>query len=400
MSDQSETDHPVDERPFAGIRVYDASQGVAGPHASMLLALHGADVVKVEPLDGDWGRVLGKTRGEHCAHSIAFNRGKRSIAFDAKSEEGREIARRLVASSDVFIESFRPGAAARLGLSYDAVREVNPKVVYASVSGFGQTGPWRERPAVDGLIQAFSGMMIMNRTPDGAPHRLGMVAVDGLTGLYAFQAISAALMRQVRFGRGSYIDASLMQAAAAYQAAKIIEHHAEDGKPEPLYVPAGMVRTADGHMVVSGMRHSHFVALCEAMERPDLAQSPDYATQELRTAHAGPLMAEMTQEFLKRTTADWLGRLHAVGVLAENIQDYDGWLENEHVQAVKAYEWADYGDFGQLPIVNIPGTPRLADAPELARAPLIGEDSRAILGDLGFGEGEIETMIGKGRVRA
>ena len=159
---------------FDGITVLDFTQGIAGPHASMLLALHGADVIKVEPPEGDWGRALGDIKGEHCAHSIAFNRGKRSIAVDLKSPDGIAVVRKLAAEGRRrHGESFRPGVIKRLGFSYEDIKAVNPKVVYCSVSGFGQTGPYSKRPTVDGLIQAFSGMMVMNKMPDGTPLAAG-----------------------------------------------------------------------------------------------------------------------------------------------------------------------------------------------------------------------------------
>ena len=139
---------------FDGLTVLDFTQGIAGPHASMLLALHGADVIKVEPHEGDWGRALGDIRGEHCAHSIAFNRGKRSIALDLKSADGIAVVKKLAAKADVVMESFRPGVIQRLGFGYEDIRKINPRVVYCSVSGFGQTGPYSKRPTVDGLIQA------------------------------------------------------------------------------------------------------------------------------------------------------------------------------------------------------------------------------------------------------
>ena len=224
---------------YDGITVLDFTQGIAGPHASMLLALHGADVIKIEPPEGDWGRALGEIKGDHCAHSVAFNRGKRSIALDLKSPDGIAVVKKLAAKADVVMESFRPGVIQRLGFGYEDVKKVNPKVVYCSVSGFGQTGPFSKRPTVDGLIQAFSGMMVMNKMPDGTPWRQGMIAVDVTTGLYTFQALAPALMRQFRFGEGCYIDSSLMRSAAAFQGAKLMEWVFSKGAPPVLYMPAG-----------------------------------------------------------------------------------------------------------------------------------------------------------------
>ena len=239
---------------FDGITVLDFTQGIAGPHASMLLALHGADVIKIEPLEGDWGRALGELKGDHCAHSVAFNRGKRSIALDLKSPDGIAVVKKLAAKADVVMESFRPGVIQRLGFGYEDIKKVNPKVVYCSVSGFGQTGPYSKRPTVDGLIQAFTGMMVMNRMPDGTPWRQGMIAVDVTTGLYTFQALAPALMRQFRFGEGCFIDSSLMRAAAAFQGAKLMEWVFSNGAPPVLYMPAGSYKIEE--------RLHHGVAPC------------------------------------------------------------------------------------------------------------------------------------------
>ena len=239
---------------YDGITVLDFTQGVAGPHATMLLALHGADVIKIEPPEGDWGRALGELKGDHCAHSVAFNRGKRSIALDLKSADGKAVVNKLMAKANVVIESFRPGVISRLGFGYEDARKINPKVVYCSVSGFGQTGPYSKRPTVDGLIQAFSGMMVMNRLPDGTPWRQGMIAVDVTTGLYTFQALAPALMRQLRYGEGCYIDSSLMKSAAAYQGAKLMEWVFSNGAPPPLYMPAGSYKTAE--RLHHGERHA------------------------------------------------------------------------------------------------------------------------------------------------
>ena len=238
---------------YDGITVLDFTQGVAGPHASMLLALHGADVIKIEPLEGDWGRVLGELKGDHCAHSVAFNRGKRSIALDLKSPDGIAVAKKIAAKADVVMESFRPGVIARLGFGYEDLKKINPKVVYCSVSGFGQTGPFAKRPTVDTLIQAFSGMMVMNRMPDGTPWRQGMIAVDVTTGLYTFQALATAIMRQFRFGEGCFIDSSLMRSAAAYQGAKLMEWVFSNGAPPVLYMPAGIFKTQNGHLTLSAI---------------------------------------------------------------------------------------------------------------------------------------------------
>ncbi len=389
----------LDHKPFEGLRVFDATQGVAGPHATMLLALNGADVVKVEPIDGDWCRVLGKAIGQESVNYYSVNRAKRSIAYNAKSAAGRAIAAKLTASADIFVESFRPGAAERLGLGYERMRKLNPGIIYASVSGFGQTGPSSQRPTVDGLIQAYSGLMVMNRTEDGKPNRIAMIAIDVITGLYAYQAITGALVRKLRFGDGAQLDISMVQAAAAFQSAKIMEFVESQGKPAPLYVPAGMFRTADGYMVVSGMRDHHFASLCGVVGRPDMANDPRWPTQGDRVLHGETIHAELRGEFLKHNTDHWLGGLHEVGVFAEKVRDYGQWLQEEHVKQTAAVAWIRHPTFGELPVARVPGVLPAGDSPTADAAPLIGEHSRPILIDLGFEPAWIDEQIDNGSVR-
>ena len=171
------------EAPYAGIKVVDLSQGIAGPYAAMLLAQQGAEVIKVEPPDGDWARILGRRYGDHTAFSIAGNLGKRSLSVDLKTDEGRKLVQALAAKADVFIEGFRPGVATRLGLGWDELSAANPGLIYLSVSGFGQSGPSRDRPAMDPVLQAFTGMMESNKGKDGVPNRVSFIPVDMCTAL-------------------------------------------------------------------------------------------------------------------------------------------------------------------------------------------------------------------------
>jgi len=389
-----------DDKPLRGLRVYDATQGVAGPHATMLLALNGADVIKVEPMEGDWCRVLGRAVGQESVNYLAYNRGKRSMACDIRTAAGMEIARKLIATCDVFVESFRPGVIGKMGLGYDEVSKINPKIIYASVSGFGQTGPNSRRPTVDGLIQAYSGMMVMNRTDDGTPHRMGMIVIDVVTGLYAYQAITTAVIRKLRFDQGSYLDISMVQSAAAFQAAKIMEYAESGGRAQPLYVPAGMFRTADGYIVVSGMRSQHFAALCGVVGRLDLAADSRWQTQGERTEHGAIINAELRKEFVKRTSQEWLSDLHAVGVFAERVRSYGEWLDDDHAKAARAYAWVDSDAFGRLPVPCVPGVLPAGDDPSanVAVPPLIGEHTRAILGELGFEHAWVDAQIAAGTV--
>ena len=383
---------------LSGIRIYDASQGVAGPHAAMLMALNGADVIKVEPPGGDWGRVLGRRENYQTIHFYAFNRAKRSIVIDMSKPEGRELSERIAGNCDVFVESFRPGVAARIGLGYDALSKINPGLVYLSVSGFGQVGPYRERSGVDGLLQAYSGMMVMSGG-DGPPFRQNIIAIDIMTGVYGFSAVCTALMRRAKTGKGACLDVNLMQTAAAFQASKIMEFVDEGGNPPPLYTPSGIFETKDGHMLVSAMRDAHFIALCDVIGRPDLGTSPLYIDIPLRNENAKSLVAELKTEFVKQPTEYWIGRLLDAGVMAEKVNDYGDWLEDEHAKAVNAYEWVDHPDFGRLPVANIPGFMPLRDTQDRAKAPDPGQHSREILSGFDLSEDAVEKLIADGVVQ-
>lgn len=372
---------------YDDIRVCDLSQGVAGPHATMLLAQFGADVIKVEPPDGDWGRALGDRHGDHCAHSFTFNRGKRSLVLDLKSAHGQDAVRRLIVRSDVFVESFRPGVADRLGLGYEAVRSLRSDIVYASLSGFGQNGPYSRRGTVDALMQGFSGMMVMNRTPDGLPQRQNMTAVDVLSGLYLYSALATALARRRKTGQGGYLDISLMQSAAAFQAAKIMEFHLASGAPKPLYMPAGYLRTKDGAVSLSTMRQAHYEALCNALGRSDLVTDPRFAEIEPRIRNGRALMAELEGETSRRDTAALLALLQGAGVFVERVQSYGDWLQDEHVRATASYRWVDDADFGSIPVVSVPGETGQRRPADGLRAPAIGEHTDEILGMLGLAPG-------------
>ena len=384
----------IDRQAYDGVTVLDFTQGVAGPHSTMLLALNGADVIKVEPPEGDWGRGLGELFGDQCAHSVAFNRGKRSIALDLKTADGMAVVRRIAAKADVIVESFRPGVMGRLGLGYEAMRTANPKVIYCSVSGFGQDGPFGKRPTVDSLIQAFTGMMVMNRTADGTPHRQGMIAVDVMTGLYTFMAMSTALTRMFRFGTGCHIDSSLMTAAASFQTAKMIEHAVHKGAtPPPLYVPGGMFKTKDGYISIGAMRPRHFQALFDVVGQPDFPQDPRFATHLSRIRNAAAINKVLNEAFPRKTSAEWLAALHAVEVYAERVNTYEDYLQHEHVVATGAIDWIEDPRLGRIPITNLPGFTAARDEPRFQHAPGLGEHAEAILRDFGYTSSEIGRLF-------
>lgn len=390
---------PSYDRPFAGIRVLDLSQGLAGPNCAGLLARYGADVVKLEPPEGDWARTLGTRYGDHTALDLAANRGKRSIVIDLKSPAGLDLARRFAAGADVVIESFRPGVAARLGLGYADLRRDNPRLLYLSVSGYGQTGPHASRPGADSVLQAFSGLMALNRDDEGAPRRIGFLAVDQVTSLYGFQAVSVALHARAHEPEGRHIDVSLMQAAAALIAPKLIEAGLEGATPRLLNVPAGSYRTRDGWIAVTLTRESHFPAICRVIGRDDLARDRRFATFADRADHSEALLPAIRAALALRTTAEWVDAFAAADVLANPIHSLVDWLGDDHVRASGGYAEGRPGTAPPLPVIRTPGADPIPDDDARARWPVPGGDGVALMAELGLDDAAIRVLLDAGVVR-
>ena len=382
------------ERPFAGIRVVDMSQGVAGPGCGMLLAAHGADVIKIEPPQGDWIRALGTPRGDLSPMALAFNRGKRGVALDLKNPRGRDAALRMIDRADIAIQSARPGAAERLGLGYEQARARNPRLLYVSVSSYGREGPYAQRPGTDTVLQAWSGLMAINRDDAGRPRRVGFVLVDTATALYAFQAAATALY--ARRGEGRRIDVSLMQGAAALLAPKLVEAALEGAAPRPPNPPAGAYRTSDGWIAVTLVRESHYAELCAALGRPELATDPRFDTGTKRADRLDELTALVAAAIAERTTAEWLATMGAAGVLCSPINAPSEWLADEHVRAAAAAPAFDQPGIGSVPVPRLPGLPAAAHANLAAPAPHIGEHTEAVLAEHGYAPAEIAALRATG----
>ncbi len=379
------------EGAYAGLRVLDLGQGVAAPYCGMLLAMHGAEVSKLEPLAGDWSRGLGTRYGDHTAMSAHCNRGKRSLALDLKAAAARDIAVALATRADIVIESFRPGVAARLGLGYDELRARNPRLLYLSVSGFGQEGPYVALPCTDSIAQAFSGLMSVNLGNDGSPHRVGAIIIDTLTGLYAAQALAVALYAREHRGDGRYLEVSLTQCAAAILGHKLAEHVLESGAPRQLNVPTGVYRTRNGWIIVALVREEQYTRLAGSLGRPDLAEDPRYADFATRAAHASVLCDIIGSIFPSDTTEGWLARLRAADILADRINGFDDWLADPHIVATGGAVRVDQPGMGRF---HTPRTPRISPAVDaaMASAPRIGEDGNAILGELGIDPATIARL--------
>jgi crotonobetainyl-CoA:carnitine CoA-transferase CaiB-like acyl-CoA transferase len=386
------------EKPFAGLKVLDMSQGYAGPYCAGLLAQYGADVTKVEPPEGDWSRGLGRTYGDQTTISLAANRGKKSIVLDLKSPGGLAVAHDLAARCDVFMEGFRPGVCARFGLAYGDLRKVNPGVIYLAISGFGHDGPYARQASTDTVAQAFSGLMSINRGNDDAPHRVGHFIVDCVTALYAYQALSTALYARRDEPEGRFIDCSLMQAAAAVQTSKIADFHLENGAPVANNAPAGSYNTQNGFIAITLVKEEQFGQMCRALGQPDLAEDPRYLNFANRAENMdslGPLVQEI---LLQRAAVEWAAHFQEAGVLAHPVADYGDWMADPHVVATQAFQMIAQQGVGPMPVAQIPGAAAIDPDDPGQQVPFLGEHSRQVLGDLGYDEAKIAGLAAEGAV--
>ncbi|WP_144107100.1 CaiB/BaiF CoA transferase family protein [Paraburkholderia sp. BCC1886] len=384
--------------PYAGLRVLDLSQGIAGPYCGSLLARQGANVVKVEPPAGDWARLMGGGKDGLTALSIGANVGKRAICIDATLVEGRALLLQCVERADVVIESFRPGVMDKLGLSQEALHACNPGLVVVSITGFGPDGPYRARAGSDSVIQALSGMMVMNRDGAGTPRRIGMLAVDAACGVYAAQSVGAALFAQAKSGLGRRLDISLLAVAASLQTIPILDHFMFAGeKRVPVTVPSGTFQTADGFINVTALRNEMFFGLCRALGQDEWVSHPDWATNEQRLQHAADINARIADVLVGATTASWVERLQAQDVLCAAVNDYDAFVDDPQVRHAQVFGRLMLdgvaGVAAGLPLPAVPGLPPGAHERERTTVPRLGRDTRAVLAEMGLPETEIARLI-------
>lgn len=382
-------------KPYAGLKVVDLSQGVAGPYCAMLLARHGADVIKVEPLDGDWSRTIGSRHGDHSSFSIVANTGKRSLAVDLKQDAGRRIVDSLVATADVFLEGFRPGVIDRLGFGHARLAAANSRLIYVSISGFGQDGPLRDKPAMDPILQAFTGFMSENHGPDGIPHRTPTIIIDMSTALYAQQAVAAALYARKDGAPGRRIDVSLMQAAANLQSIRLMSAY-RDGAFKMAAAPGGTYRTRDGRWIqIAVVKNHEFQGLCKALGLAEVAADPRFAHNDGRVEHAAYLIERVSAVLATRSAEDWRALLTEAGLQNEVLLSYQEFVDHPHTEATGLINWSlQPGSDVPWPVPNPPGAPRPEAGTAEATAPRIGQDTRAILAGLGMSPAEVETLIG------
>ena len=385
---------------LSDVRVLELTHVMAGPFCGQVLADMGADVIKVEPPGGDsTRRSLGfRMGGEDTAAFLAVNRNKRSLTLDLKQAEHVAAFHRLAESADVVLENNRPGVAARLGVDYETLREVNPRLVYASISGFGQTGPYSQRPGYDLIAQGLSGVMSVTGEPDGNPVKAGIPIGDLSAGLFCAVAILSALHARERTGRGQYIDTSLFEGALALSIWETAELGATGRVPDKLgsahrlTAPYQALRTADGHITVGGNTQALFQRLCDVLGVPQLVEDTRFATNDDRMANVSALVAELESALAARTTHEWIAALVEGGVPCGPIHDYAEVFADEHTRAREMEVTVEHPVEGTIRALGIPV--KLSDTPGEVRrpAPLLGQHTEEILRDAGFAEEEIRSL--------
>ena len=387
-----------------GVRILDISQGAAGPTCGMLLGDMGAVVLKVEPPGGEWGRGLGPPflNGVSAAF-LGMNRGKRSVGIDLKRPGAAEAVLQLAAGCDVVLESFRPGVADRLGVGYEAMRARNPRLVYAAISAFGQDGPWRDLPGVDGVVQAMSGLMSVTGTADGPPVKVGVPAGDMLGGIFASQAVLAALLARERTGAGQRVDVSLLDALLAFQVVPFSMYQASgeppgrQGSSAPYAAPNEAFATRDGHIQVAAYTPARWPALCNVLGVPELATDPRFATNGERVVARQSLHAILEGIFATRSTAEWIGLLQEADIICGPLLDYDQLTSEEHFKHYAMTARAEHPSTGPLPTVRGPVRFSSSHADVRAFTPAIsGEHTREVLAEAGFQEQQIADLLASG----
>jgi len=391
--------------PLADITVLDLTRARAGPTAVRQLADWGADVVKIEaPPGGDAREVLAGTR--HGFDFQNLHRNKRAMTLNLKAGKGRGIFLDLAKDADVVVENYRAGVKHRLGIDYEAVRAVNPRIVYGSISGFGQSGPYRDRPGVDQIAQGLGGLMSVTGLPGQGPVRVGIPIADLTAGLHLAQGILLALFERERSGEGQWVHTSLLEAQIMmldFQAARWTvagEVASQAGNDHPTSIPTGVFPTADGHINIAASGDTMFARLCGALGCPELTSHPDYADDESRSANRGALNAVLAEYTARRPGAEWVRALNEARVPCGPIHTIDKTMTDPQVRHLGIEKAMTHPALGEVGVVGQPATlSRSGGRPGIRRhTPDRGEHTAEVLAALGYDGAAVEALRGEGVV--
>lgn len=387
--------------PLEGVRVLDLTSVMAGPYCSMLLGDMGADVIKIESFpDGDTSRgFVPQIRGESYCFTV-LNRNKRSLAIDMKSAKGRDIVQQLAKRADIITENFRPGVVKKLGLDYESLRSANPGLVYASMSGFGQTGPYAGRGGYDIIAQGMSGIMMMTGEPGGRPAKVGIAMNDIASGVTALYAILGAYISRLRSGQGQYVETSLLEAGLAWSQWEFGAFFGAAELPAPMgtrhrrAAPYQAYRTSDGYVTVGANNEKLWRAFCEQVcASPHWLSDPRYASNALRVQHADALQADIEAVFTSHPTAHWVEALDAAAVPGGPVYSYQQVFDDPHVKARAMVVEMEHPIMGTIKTFGSP----VKSSGELVSirraAPWLGQHSEEIVRSLGIAEDEVKSLF-------
>jgi len=389
-----------------GIRVIDVTHHISGPTCTMLLGDYGAEVIKIEPIEGEPLRAMNvvNTGGQRSTF-LAVNRNKSSVSLDLRSEKGRAILLEMIRGADVFVENFRPGVAQRLGLGFDALAAVNPRLIYCSVNGFGSEGPYRDRPALDLILQAMGGVMSVTGEEGGEPLPCGAPVADHLSGLHGLLGILLALQARERTGRGQRVEASMLNAMVALLSLRLQQYWAtgSDLKPlgskHPQNTPWGLFKAADQPFVVAVSTQPFWQRFCRAIDRADLESHPSFARNVDRTTNRDALDADLGDWFRTRPRDHWLQRLIAAGVPCGPVNSIAELVNDEQVRLAGMLTQMTLATGETVPVVGPPV--RLSDTPPSIRmpSPAMGSATRQVLAGMGYAEDELDRLAAEGVIR-
>jgi crotonobetainyl-CoA:carnitine CoA-transferase CaiB-like acyl-CoA transferase len=386
--------------PLDGLTVIDLTRVLSGPYCTMVLSDLGARVIKIEhPVRGDDTRHWGPPFvGAESAYFLSVNRNKESLTLDFKRDEGQAILERLLTTADVIVENFRPGTLDGAGMGAEALCGRHPRLVYCSISGYGQTGPRRDEPGYDAVMQAEGGLMSITGDAEGPPYRLGVAITDIVSGLFAAQGVMAALLARERTGRGQHVDIGMLDATAAlltYQAGNYFASGTAPGRMgnrHPTIVPYESFEAADGDLVVAGGNDEIWRRLCEALDLVEIADDPRFRTNRERAAHYDDLRPRLAAVLATRTRAEWTDRFCAAGVPCGSVRTIAEVLSDPQVIARGMIQHVAHATVGDATVI---GTPlKLSATPASIRTapPVLGQHTSAILSELGYDGATIDDL--------
>jgi len=388
-----------------GIVVLDATQVMAGPYCAMLLADMGARVIKVEPPAGDSTRSMAGARGSDSPAFNAVNRGKLGIVLDLNQDKGREVFKRLARTADILIENYRPGVMARLGLDYDTLRTDNPRLIYASISGHGQTGPSSSKGGFDLIAQGLSGLMSVTGNANEAPVKVGVPLTDLGAGLFASIGILAALHHRAASGQGQQVDTSLVDAGLALSVWEVTEYFSTGQVPGPLgsahrmTAPYQAFKCTDGYITIGAANDRNFTKLARLLGHPEWLVDSRFSADHQRVAHRERLAALIAAETIREPRAHWIAELEQAGIPCGPILNYEDALTTPQAMAREMTVNVDHPILGPLRTLGTPIKMSSTPLNPKRRGPMLGEHTDDVLAEAGYSSDEIEQLRYSGAVR-